>query len=133
VAGSDELWGVQGQHGIWFLLRGEPATVLLVQARYNRRIPADQLGRVQQIADAWARRHPWPLVHAVPEATGELAVLAQHAVEYPEGLSDARLADHVSRATRDALAFFDHLDVSYPEAVAEARGWFRGARHGTPA
>jgi hypothetical protein len=121
VDDDGDLWGWWDQHGIWFLLLGAQETALFVRAQYNRKVPVDRLGQVLEIANAWSQSHPWPHVYAVPDPDGVyLLVYAHHAVAYPTGVSDERLADHITCGIETTLPFFDHLDTFFPEAVAEA-------------
>jgi hypothetical protein len=89
---------------------------------------------VLEIANAWSQTHPCPQVYAVPAPDGvDLMVDAHHAVEYPAGVSDAQLAEHITSGIGTALAFFEHLDTFFPEAVAEARQRLGITDEGTPA
>jgi hypothetical protein len=115
-----DVWGWWDQHPVYFLLLGAREQALFLRAQWNRRVPLDQLGAVLALANEWGQRQPWPNVY-VREGEEYLDVFAHHTVAYENGLSEERLADHVTCGIETSLAFFAHLDEHYPDAVADAR------------
>lgn len=132
---SGQLGGFWDGHLYLFLVLDEGLSALQVRARWNRELPVSEYDPLLETLNTWSRDKIWPKVYAVKDrleaepglAEPELAepnncsVFAEFAVNYPHGLTDEQIDEHIACALGTIGQFFDHLDALYPDQAARAR------------
>lgn len=123
-----QIGGFWDGHLYFFYILTQGLTTLQVRARWNRDLPLSEYSRLLEILNAWSRDKIWPKVYVVADRVdgeqGEpdsCSVFAELAVNYPHGLTDAQLDEHLSCALGTIGQFFEHLDGVYPEVAARAK------------
>jgi len=116
-----DIGGRWDDHVFYFLLLGSQSEYLQVRGRWQRALPASELGQVLVHANEWNAGRIWPKVYVRLEENDTIGVYTEHSVDYEPGLTDAQLDQHLGCAISTSLAFFTNLDGNYPEAVAAAK------------
>ena len=125
---SGQIGGFWDGHLYFFYVLSDGLSALQVRSRWNRDLSLVHHGRVLELLNDWSRDKIWPKVYAVKDradgAQGEpdnCSVFAEFAVNYPHGLTDEQLDEHIACSLGTIGQFFDYLDEQFPEEAARAK------------
>lgn len=114
------LGGFWDDHLVEFVFYGEQDEILQVRAHWGRPLGVGERARVLDVLNEHASARLWPKSYVDVE-DDELAVYAEHAVDYESGVTDAQLDTQLGCAITASLGLFERLDQAFPEAVAAWR------------
>ncbi|MCL2423844.1 MAG: YbjN domain-containing protein [Micrococcales bacterium] len=107
------LGGFWDDHLVEFIFRGD---VLQIRAHWGRPLSQDHAAELLDWLNTRNSQWIWPKVYLERE-DDELAVAAEHSVNYEHGASDEQLLLHVQCAISTSLGAFRELDATFPQAV----------------
>jgi hypothetical protein len=117
---KERLGGYFDDHLAEFLFYGEASEIMQVRVHWGRPLAAEHKATMVDLLNASNSSRIWPKCY-VDEEEGSLYVMAEHAVDYEHGVTDAQLLLQVRTAITSALSTFGRLDEEFPEAVAAYR------------
>lgn len=129
IDSDGDIGGIWDDHVFYFVRIGPEREHLQVRGRWSRVLPASAYLEVLELANEWNTAKVFPKTYVRVE-DDVLGVYAEHAVDYRHGLAQSQLDQHLGCAVSSALAFFTHLDETYPQAVEEHRARVAAAREG---
>ncbi|WP_159806585.1 YbjN domain-containing protein [Cellulomonas citrea] len=127
-ADQTRLGGFWDDHLVEFVFYGEQDEILQVRAHWGRPLGVEHRAQVLDVLNETASGRLWPKAYVDIE-DDELAVYAEHAVDYEHGVTDAQLDTHLACAVTASLGLFARLDEAFPEAVEAWRAQ-QEAEHG---
>ncbi|MDR1450630.1 MAG: YbjN domain-containing protein [Propionibacteriaceae bacterium] len=115
-----DIGGWWDGHWFYFFIRGLDREILSVHSRWNRDLPKSALENLIHHVNEWNYDRLWPKLAARCPKDNAI-VAASFGVNYPHGLTDAQLDEHVRCAIATSLEAFAWLDAFYPAEAAAAR------------
>ncbi|WP_172829060.1 type III secretion system chaperone family protein [Paraoerskovia marina] len=116
---DDLVWSWRGRE---FTVRaiGADTEILDLRADWPRTPTIDRLAEFWRLCNAWNAERVWPTASVRVDDDGEVLLGGRVSIDVETGVSEAQL-DHLLRtAIGSTVAFFDAVDGTYPDPIAEA-------------
>lgn len=101
-----------------FFLRGDENKLLVIDAYWKKRIPAELRERVLEVANDWSREAVFPKPWIGTTDTGDAYVIGEVNVDCSFGLTDEQLKFWLLTGMGSSSHMFEKFDSEFPQAVA---------------
>lgn len=105
----------------YFFVNGNSDELLCVRGFWRGRLEEADYAQALESCNRWNHDKLWPKTYVARDDEGLVRINAEHNVDYEHGLSDDMLAQHLVCAINTSMAFFEHLNETFPEAWEKYR------------
>ncbi|MDR0366496.1 MAG: YbjN domain-containing protein [Bifidobacteriaceae bacterium] len=105
-----DIGGLLESNLFYFFLYGEANEILQVRGRWHQQLPISMRSQVRQALDDWHFSKIWPKAYTTVDDVGRMWVLAEHSVDWEEGVTDRQLRLTLRCAANTSLSLFHYLE-----------------------
>ncbi|UOQ58522.1 YbjN domain-containing protein [Leucobacter allii] len=121
VDGDGDIGGGWEYGSFYFFVNGSSDELLCVRGYWRGRLDEGDYLRALETANQWNAEKLWPKAYVARDDEGAVRLNTEHNVDYEHGLSDDQLMQHLVCTINTSMAFFEHVNETFPEAWAKVR------------
>ncbi|MDO8107394.1 YbjN domain-containing protein [Isoptericola sp. b441] len=99
---------------------GEDQEILQIRGQWNRSFSIERLTEVLEICNTWNAEKVWPKAYLRVRDDGSVHAICEVATELGAGVTDEQLGQLIECGLASSGAFFDELDLRYPDPAGQA-------------
>lgn len=121
VDSDGDIGGGWEYGSFYFFVNGNQDELLCVRGHWRGQLADREYAQIVDTCNTWNAQKLWPKTYAVRDDEGVVRVVTEHNVDYEHGVSDEQLTQHLLCAVNTSMAFFEHVNETFPEAWEQAK------------
>ncbi|MDR1118797.1 MAG: YbjN domain-containing protein [Bifidobacteriaceae bacterium] len=118
IDSDGDIGGLWQSNIFYFFLYGDQHEILQVRGRWHQDLPINLRSSVRDLIDTWHFEKIWPKAYTTVDDSGRLWVLAEHAVDWENGVTDDQLRLTLRCSITTTLSLFRRLQERFVHIAA---------------
>jgi hypothetical protein len=127
IDSDGDIGGQWDSNGFYFFIYGEQKEILQIRGRWHQSLPLDMRSQVRELLDDWHFTKIWPKGYTTVDDSGRIWVLAEHSVDWENGVTDEQLRLTLRCGITTSLSLFRRLEENFvtlaPKNQEPPSGW----------